>query len=233
MGCKQSAPQGDEASANIKELQVEIERLKQELKTTQKKLSKYEKKQTLSPNKLELAAVPSHSGGLADSQPSTPLPENRTLMNEEEEIDDEPSEAALDPHPERPAPPQKAEKSKFWVDVKKEIDNIDHQKIKRQIPHQDFIDEDDDRWKMLLWKTDYGKYELQCIVQLVSYNTGQWTEEEVEQLYKIVSQNGLNTRRGWEKTAESLNREVDDVMNKYSELVGTPLKQLQKMSTRR
>ena len=119
------------------------------------------------------------------------------------------------------------------MDIEEKVNKMNYMEIKKCLPNSQFIDEEDENWKMQLWKKPYGDYELHCFCQLVSYNTGKWTEDDTNLLFASVSKYGLNSKAAWEKIAENCNRELDDVMNKYSKLVSIPVKKLKKMSVAR
>mmetsp|Transcript_47430 Transcript_47430/g.76087 ORF Transcript_47430/g.76087 Transcript_47430/m.76087 type:complete len:259 (-) Transcript_47430:42-818(-) len=257
MGCANSAPSNGNdsaAMARVEELQLENNKLKKDLKEIQKKLSKYELN-AQTDTQLNIIVAESR-----DDAPPTPLPEGETLIGREDNAEDnnlesvlhehqdqqlqkqdesaseeseETEEAPLDPPEPKPLPPKKEETDVFWIDVKQKVQEMDYEYIKKCIPHKDFIDEEDEQWRLQLWKTDYGEYELQCLVRLVSYNTGKWTDDDENKLFVGVQKYGLNSKAAWERTAESLNREVDDVMAKYSQLLQIPVTKLKKMSTAR
>lgn len=222
-------------------MEQENESLRKQLKDSNKKLSKYELNTPTSP---QLHIIVSESG---DTQPPTPLPTNDDHHDNDQKVkesdeeqqetqhqddydDDEP---ALDEPKPKPPPPKKEETDPFWLDIKDKVDGLDYTQIKKCVPNFNFIDEDDENWKMSLWTTKYGEYELHCTVSLVSYTTGKWSEDDTNLLFASVSKYGLNSKAAWDKIAENCNREVDDVMQKYSSLVSIPVKKLKKMSVAR
>ena len=202
--------------------------MKKELKAARQKLSKYEANTSLA---IHRDKVPERI--LVESNeprtPNTPLPETPNSPNELNQLtmDQDIDESA---EPERPRPRKKVEKDPFWLDVNEKMSEVKYDFIKKCIPHRDFIGEEDERWKMMLWKMPYGDFELRCTVALESLNTGAWTDEDVELLYASVSKFGVNSMASWDKIAEAVNREVDDVMEQYGELLSIPVKKLKKMS---
>ena len=231
------------AAARIKELEQENKDLKKELKAIQKRLSKYELNVPSSPNgQLNVVGIPM-TPSVTPTEVVTPISPQETdaltthkeTVHDDEKVqehvhDDDDDNMNKNPIRKRPKPPKKIETDSFWLDVNDKITKTDYAQIKKCIPNQAFIDEEDERWKMELWKTDYGEYELRCVVSLVNYNTDQWTEDDVNLLYASVTKYGINSTAAWEKIGENLNREVDDAMEKYSELVKIPLKKLRKMT---
>eukprot|EP01083_Nonionella_stella_P178774 632596_1 len=124
----------------------------------------------------------------------------------------------------------------FWLDISHKMDAIGCGRIKECIPERHAMDPKDkkrNKWKEILWTAQYGEFELSCNVQLTCYDTGKWNKDENDILFASVSKYGINSYESWEKIADNLNREVNDVMKKYSKLVGIPLKQLKKTAIAR
>eukprot|EP01084_Bolivina_argentea_P183714 316972_1 len=231
MGCAQSDPNGQIAAARIKELEDENAKLRKELKDSQKKLSKYELN-TLSHETQQISIQDSDDEvdiNKIDEPEQTKLIgyDQKVNENENENENEEkvPAKRKISIHPKKTE-----ETDPFWLDIKNKCE-IDYAEIKKTLPNKDFIDEEDERWKLELWSTEYGEYKLICNVSLINYNTDDWTEDDQNLLFASVSKYGLNSKAAWEKIAENLNREVEDVMNKYSQLVSIPLKKLKKMTT--
>ncbi len=97
----------------------------------------------------------------------------------------------------------------------------------------DPMDHKNNKWKEVLWKTDYGEFELSCSVQLICFDTGKWTDDENNILFGSVSKYGVNSWSSWQKIGDNLNRSVNDVMKQYSKLVSIPAKKLKKMAVAR
>ena len=121
----------------------------------------------------------------------------------------------------------------FWLSVSDQIQIMDYQTIKMCIPQRDCMSDDDERWKLLLWKVPYGDFELRCSVALDAYNTGDWTDEEIDKLYAAVSKHGINKRSSWGNISEAVNRDPDDAIGKYGSLLNIPVKKLKQMSVAR
>merc|ERR1712228_670530 len=120
----------------------------------------------------------------------------------------------------------------FWLDISQKMECIDYQFIKKCIPSKkEMIGKK--RWKQILWKAEYGEYELLSNVQLVCYDTGKWTEDDKNILFASVTKYGINSLSSWQKIADNLNRDVNDVMKKYAKAVGIPVKKLKKMAVAR
>ena len=141
-----------------------------------------------------------------------------------------------EPEPEKPPTdptPKKAETKvtrRFWSDIEKNIKNMDYQTIKKNIPKPNTLTDDDERWKLVLWKVPYGEDELRCTVTLRHFHHGAWTQEEIDKLYEAVSKYGINTPSSWGDISEAVNREPEDAMAKYGSLVGISVKKLKKLS---
>merc|ERR1712154_627859 len=152
----------------------ENDSLKKQLKESQEKLSKYElnKPQPIQTHvvQIESPSLEREKDGLIDKE------KYEEKVKEEERQKADAMNLNTTPVRERPKPPKKEEKDPFWIDVKDKMQNTDYQTVKKCLPNKDFIDEEDERWKMNLWTTDYGEYKLQCTVFLVNYNTDDWTE---------------------------------------------------------
>eukprot|EP01083_Nonionella_stella_P070570 188905_1 len=220
MGCAQSpAGQTDEGKERIQELEKQVKELTE-------RLSKYEGDRTGS---FEMTSEKHGKGGLA--------PETDGLLKNKHNDNEEKVNESTAPTDDLKRPsikhPKKKETDEFWIDLDDEMKALDYLAIKRQIPNKDFIDEEDERWKMELWKKDYGEYDLVCTVALVSYNTDDWTDDDTNLMYASVSKYGINSWSAWDKIAEILNRETDDVLQKYSSLVGISVKQLKKTAAAR
>merc|ERR1712154_278838 len=153
--------------------------------------------------------------------------------NEEKYDDDKEEEKEKE---EEIVEPEEVETDPFWLDIKNKFDAMDYKHIKECIPPKDSMNPSDpknNKWREVLWKTEYGEFELSCLAQLVCYDTGKWNDDENNILFASISKYGLNSMASWEKIADNLNRSVKDVMKKYSKLVGTPVKQLKKMAVAR
>eukprot|EP01083_Nonionella_stella_P291819 992750_1 len=155
MGCAQSDPNGQIAAARIKELEDENAKLRKELKDSQKKLSKYELN-TLSHETQQISIQDSDDEvdiNKIDEPEQTKLIgyDQKVNENENENENEEkvPAKRKISIHPKKPD-----ETDPFWLDIKNKCE-IDYAEIKKTLPNKDFIDEEDERWKLELWSTKY------------------------------------------------------------------------------
>jgi len=126
------------------------------------------------------------------------------------------------------------ENDPFYIDIAQKMNAIDIEYMKKCVPSEEQMAiENKKRWKHVLWKTNMGKFELQSNVELICLEMGKWSEEDKDTLFGLVTKYGINSKSAWQSIASDLNREVDDVMKKYSKLVSMPLKQLKKMAVAR
>eukprot|EP01083_Nonionella_stella_P065359 171187_1 len=161
--------------------------------------------------------------------------------NEEEEQEEEEEEEEIEEKEEEEQVIAQVEKKieetdPFWSDIAQKMDDKGYKYMKEKIPNREEMGKEDlafNKWKDVLWKKDYGEFELSCSVQLIRYDTGNWDEDENNILYASVSKYGTASYAAWDKIAENLNRPVKDVMKKYSQLVGIKYSKLKKMAVAR
>eukprot|EP00483_Globobulimina_turgida_P000623 UN00623 len=242
MGCAQSDPNGEIAAARIKELENENNKLRKELKDLQKNLPDAAQRATETEDKFNLPAGNVMQGGIVpvyspteENDSNDLFPETDELMDifaigNDQKVDENGNESEEKVTEKRKIsfhPKKTQEMDPFWIDIKDKC-QIDYEQIKKTLPNKDFIDAEDERWKLQLWSKEYGEYKLVCNVALINYNTDDWSEDDTNLLFASVSKYGVNSMNAWDKIGENLNREVGDAMNKYSELVKIPLKKLTK-----
>merc|ERR1712130_541820 len=85
-------------------------------------------------------------------------------QNDEEKYDDDKEEE--EEKEEEIVEPEEVETDPFWLDIKNKFDAMDYKHIKGCIPPKDSMNPSDpknNKWREVLWKTEYGEFELSCL----------------------------------------------------------------------